>query len=204
MAVARAAAEEAGLPLYRYLGGVNARTLPVPMMNIINGGAHADNNLDIQEFMIIPAGAPSFAEALRMGAETFHALKALLKKRGLATAVGDEGGFAPNLGSNEEALETDPRGGPPGRLQARQGHLPRPRLPPRASSRPKAGVYELKAEKSARRTSAEMVAYYAALAKKYPRHLDRGRPRRGRLGGLEGADRRARREGRRSSATTSS
>ena len=106
VAVARAAAEEAGLPLYQYLGGVNARTLPVPMMNVINGGGHADNNLDIQEFMIIPAGAPSFAEALRMGAETFHQLKALLKKRGLVTAVGDEGGFAPNLRSNEEALET--------------------------------------------------------------------------------------------------
>jgi enolase len=105
LAVAKAAAEESDLPLYQYLGGVNARTLPVPMMNVINGGAHADNNVDIQEFLIIPAGAPSFAEALRMGAEIFHHLKATLKKKGLATSVGDEGGFAPNLPSNEAALK---------------------------------------------------------------------------------------------------
>jgi enolase len=167
VAVARAAAEEAGLPLYQYLGGVNARTLPVPMMNVINGGAHADNNLDIQEFMIIPAGAPSFSEALRMGAETFHQLKALLKKRGLVTAVGDEGGFAPNLGSNEEALETILEaarlaGCRPGKdlfvgIDAAASEF---------ATRP--GVYELKAEKKSRRTAAEMVDYYAALAKKYP------------------------------------
>ena len=105
MAAAKATAMELELPLYQYLGGVNAGVLPVPMMNIINGGAHADNNVDIQEFMIIPAGASSFAEALRMGAETFHALKGVLKKKGLQTAVGDEGGFAPNLRSNEEAME---------------------------------------------------------------------------------------------------
>ena len=105
LAVAKASADECGLPLYQYLGGVNARTLPVPMMNVINGGAHADNNIDIQEFMIIPAGAPSFSEALRMGTEIFHHLKAYLRKKGLATSVGDEGGFAPNLPSNEAALE---------------------------------------------------------------------------------------------------
>jgi enolase len=105
MAVARAAAEEAGLPLYRYLGGVGAMTMPVPMMNIINGGAHADNNLDVQEFMIVPFGAPSFAEALRYGAEVFHALKKLLRSRGLNTAVGDEGGFAPSVRNHEEAIE---------------------------------------------------------------------------------------------------
>ena len=105
MAVAKATAMELELPLYNYLGGINAKVLPVPMMNILNGGAHADNNVDIQEFMILPAGAPSFAEALRMGAETFHALKAVLKKKGLQTAGGDEGGFAPNLRSNEEAME---------------------------------------------------------------------------------------------------
>jgi len=104
MAAARAAALEVDLPLYRYLGGVNAKTLPVPMSNIINGGAHADNNVDIQEFMIMPLGAKSFKQALQMNAETFHALKAILKAKGLATSVGDEGGFAPNLGSNEEAL----------------------------------------------------------------------------------------------------
>lgn len=105
MAVARASAIELDIPLYRYLGGVNALTLPVPMSNIINGGAHADNNVDIQEFMAMPLGASSFREALRMNAETFHALKSILKKRGLATSVGDEGGFAPNLNSNEEALQ---------------------------------------------------------------------------------------------------
>ena len=106
MAVARAAAQELGVPLFRYLGGVAARELPVPMMNIINGGAHADNGLDIQEFMIMPVGAKSFHEALRMGAEIFHHLKALLKSKGLSTAVGDEGGFAPAVRSNEEALES--------------------------------------------------------------------------------------------------
>ncbi len=105
MAAARAAARAAEIPLYRHLGGINARILPVPMMNIINGGAHAANNLDIQEFMILPFGAPSLCEAVRMGAETFHTLKKLLKKEGLSTAVGDEGGFAPNLKSNEEAIE---------------------------------------------------------------------------------------------------
>jgi enolase len=105
LAVARAAAEEAGLPLYRYLGGVGAATMPVPMMNIINGGAHADNNLDVQEFMIVPFGAPSFSEALRYGAEVFHALKRLLHGRRLNTAVGDEGGFAPNVRNHEEAIE---------------------------------------------------------------------------------------------------
>jgi len=104
LACAKASAEALGLPLYRYIGGVNARTLPVPMMNILNGGKHADNNVDFQEFMVMPVGAPSFAEALRMGAETFHSLKSVLKKKGYNTAVGDEGGFAPNLKSNEEAI----------------------------------------------------------------------------------------------------
>ena len=105
MAVARAASEELGMPLYRYLGGSNAKTLPVPMMNILNGGEHADNNVDIQEFMVMPVGAGSWREALRMGAEIFHALKSVLSAKGLNTAVGDEGGFAPNLSSNEEALK---------------------------------------------------------------------------------------------------
>ena len=105
LATARAAADYSGLPLYRYIGGVNAKVLPVPMMNILNGGQHADNNVDIQEFMIMPVGAGSFAEALRMGAETFQALKAVLKSKGLSTSVGDEGGFAPNLDSNAEALD---------------------------------------------------------------------------------------------------
>ncbi len=105
MAVAKAAAAALGLPLYRYIGGTNARTLPVPMMNILNGGSHADNNVDFQEFMVMPVGAPNFAEALRMGAETFHSLKSVLKKKGYNTGVGDEGGFAPNLKSNDEAVE---------------------------------------------------------------------------------------------------
>ena len=105
MAVARASAEELGLPLFQYIGGVNAKQLPVPMMNILNGGEHADNNVDVQEFMILPVGAPSFKEGLRMGAEVFHSLKKVLGEKGLACGVGDEGGFAPNLGSNREALE---------------------------------------------------------------------------------------------------
>src|SRR5439155_13498314 len=105
LAVAHAAANSVGLPLYRYLGGTNAKYLPVPMMNILNGGKHADNNVDFQEFMIMPLGAPSFREGLRMGAEVFHQLKNVLKSRGLNTAVGDEGGFAPSLKSSDEALE---------------------------------------------------------------------------------------------------
>ena len=105
MAVARASAEELGLPLFQYIGGVNAKQLPVPMMNILNGGEHADNSVDVQEFMILPVGAPTFKEGLRMGAEVFHSLKKVLSERGLACGVGDEGGFAPNLGSNREALE---------------------------------------------------------------------------------------------------
>ena len=106
MAVAKAAAEEAALPLYRYIGGTNARTLPVPMMNILNGGAHADNKIDFQEFMVMPIGATTFSEGLRWGVEIFHTLKTVLKKKGYSTNVGDEGGFAPNIGSNEEAIET--------------------------------------------------------------------------------------------------
>jgi enolase len=106
MAIAKAAAEEASLPLFRYIGGTNAKTLPVPMMNILNGGAHADNKIDFQEFMVMPVGASSFSEGLRWGVEIFHALKSVLKKKGYSTNVGDEGGFAPNIGSNEEAIET--------------------------------------------------------------------------------------------------
>lgn len=106
MAVAKAAAQEAGLPLYRYIGGTNAKTLPIPMMNILNGGAHADNKIDFQEFMVMPVGATSFSEGLRWGVEIFHALKTVLKKKGFSTNVGDEGGFAPNIQSNEEAIET--------------------------------------------------------------------------------------------------
>lgn len=120
MAVARAAADALDLPLYVYLGGFNAKQLPVPMMNIVNGGAHADNNVDVQEFMVLPVGAPSFKEALRMGAEIFHNLKSVLKGKGLNTAVGDEGGFAPNFTSNEDALSSIIEAIEKDRLQARR------------------------------------------------------------------------------------
>ncbi len=165
MAAARAAAMEMDIPLYRYLGGTNARLLPVPMSNIINGGAHADNNVDIQEFMIMPLGAPCFCEALRMNAETFHALKAILHKKGMATSVGDEGGFAPNLATNEEALKVI--------VEAikKAGYTPGKdiyiALDPAASSFYKDGKYHLAAEKRTL-TSAEMVDYYEKLIDKYP------------------------------------
>lgn len=165
LAVARAASQALGLSLYRYLGGVNARYLPVPLMNVINGGRHADNNLDIQEFLIAPAGAPSFGEALRWGTEVFHALKAILRERGLQTAVGDEGGFAPHLGSNEEALAL--------LVEAvqRAGYVPGKEiffaLDVAASELYREGVYVFAGE-GKRRTSTEMVDYYAELAARYP------------------------------------
>jgi len=168
MAVAKATALELELPLYQYLGGVNAKVLPVPMMNILNGGAHADNNVDIQEFMILPAGATSFAEALRMGAETYHALKSVLKKRGLQTAGGDEGGFAPNLRSNEEAMEVILEG------IVHAGYTPGKDLfigIDAAASEfyaAKDGVYVLGAEKQPRKSAAEMIAFYTDWVNKYP------------------------------------
>lgn len=168
MAVAKATAVELELPLYNYLGGVNAKVLPVPMMNILNGGAHADNNVDIQEFMILPAGAASFAEALRMGAETFHALKAVLKKRGLQTAGGDEGGFAPNLRSNEEAMEAILEG----IVQA--GYTPGKDIfigiDAAASEFYSADekMYILGAEKNPKKTAEQMIAFYTEWVNKYP------------------------------------
>lgn len=166
MACAKAAAEECGLPLYRYLCGVFAHTLPLPMMNILNGGKHADNNVDIQEFMIMPAGAGSFKEALRMGAETFHALKKVLHDKGLNTAVGDEGGFAPNLKSNEEALEViikaiETAGYKPGDdiLIA---------LDVASSELYKDGFYYLNAESNPKKSAEEMIEYYTYLTSKYP------------------------------------
>ncbi|MEK6603337.1 MAG: phosphopyruvate hydratase [Nitrospirota bacterium] len=166
LAVAKAAADEAKLPLYRYLGGATAHELPVPLMNVINGGAHADNNLDIQEFMIVPVGAPTFAEALRMAAEVFHALKALLKKKSLNTAVGDEGGFAPNLGSNEEALALivqaiEAAGYAPGRDMALA-------LDAAASEFHENGRYVMKGEAQAQRSSEDMIKYYEGLLSRYP------------------------------------
>jgi enolase len=166
MAVAKAACEESGLPLYQYLGGTNAKELPLPMMNIINGGEHADNNVDIQEFMIMPAGADSFKEALRMGAEIFHALKKVLKDKGYNTAVGDEGGFAPDLKSNEEALEVimdaiKAAGYKPGTdvLLA---------LDVAASELYKHGKYVLENEQQKEKSAADMVEFYADLVERYP------------------------------------
>jgi enolase len=166
MAVAKAAAEEAGLPLYRYLGGVAANLLPVPFMNVINGGKHADNNLDIQEFMIVPLNAPSFQEALRMGAEVFHSLKKILKSKGLNTAVGDEGGFAPNLASNEEALKVlveaiEKAGYEPGKDVFLA-------MDAAASEFYKDGIYVMNAEKEPKKSSADLVGYYEDLVKRYP------------------------------------
>jgi enolase len=165
MAAARAAAEAHGLPLYRHLGGISARYLPVPMMNIINGGAHAANNLDIQEFMIVPVGAVSFADALRMGAETFHTLKNILKKKQLNTAVGDEGGFAPNLKSNEEAILLIMEA-----IQA-AGYEPGKQIglamDSAASEFFKDNKYVLKSE-DRMLSSEEMIDYYEDLLTKYP------------------------------------
>lgn len=163
LAAARAAARSLGLPLYRYLGGVNARRLPVPMMNILNGGKHADNNVDIQEFMIMPVGAPNFAEALRMGAEVFHHLKRVLKQKGLATAVGDEGGFAPNLGSNEEALEVIMEA--IGAAGYRPGEDVALALDAAATEFYKDGVYRLEGRDY---TAEELIAFYASLVERYP------------------------------------
>lgn len=163
MAVCRAAANEMGMPLYRYIGGCNAKELPVPMMNIMNGGAHADNNLDIQEFMIIPAGFKDFASALRAGTEIFHSLKSLLKKKGLNTAVGDEGGFAPNLKTNEEAISII--------IQAISdaGYKPGKdvfiALDVASSEFYEKGKYNFEGKKT---TSSELVSYYEKLVKKYP------------------------------------
>jgi len=165
LAVAKAAAEDANLPLYHYLGGPNAKELPVPMMNVLNGGAHADNNVDIQEFMIIPAGASSCTEAIRIGAEVFHNLKTVLKKKGYNTAVGDEGGFAPNLKSNEEAVQVI--------LEAIEmaGYKPGQDvflgLDAAASEFYENGVYDLKGE-GKKKSSEEMVAFYEEWIKRYP------------------------------------
>jgi enolase len=165
MAAARAAANAFGFPLYRYLGGINARYLPLPMMNIINGGAHAANNLDIQEFMIIPFGAKSIRQAVQMGAETFHQLKSILKSRGLSTAVGDEGGFAPDLESNEAAVQlivnaVESAGYKPGK-DIGIG------LDAAASEFYKKGKYILKSEKKSL-TAADMIDYYEDLINRYP------------------------------------
>ena len=166
MAVARAAAQSARLPLYAYLGGVGATRIPMPMMNILNGGKHAENSVDFQEFMAVPIGAPSFAEALRYGAETFHTLAKLLKSKGYATSVGDEGGFAPNLKSNEEACELivsaiEAAGYKPGKDIAIA-------LDPAASSFFSNGAYDLAKSKGGRKTSDEMIALWGKWIDAYP------------------------------------
>ncbi len=166
MAAARAAAAEYGLPLYRYLGGAGANTLPTPMMNILNGGAHADNNVDFQEFMVMPVGAPSFSEALRWGVEVFHTLKGVLKKRGYNTAVGDEGGFAPSVKSNVEAIEVV--------LEAIQqaGYKPGDEiaiaLDPAASEFYQDGKYVFKKSDKSAKSSDDMVRFWAKWVKDYP------------------------------------
>ena len=165
LAVARAAADDAGLPLYQYLGGPGARVLPVPFMNVLNGGAHADNGLDVQEFMLVPAGAGSFSEALRTGAEIFHALKKLLKDKGLSTGVGDEGGFAPSLGGTVEALDLVLR------AIERAGYRPGEdvllALDVAASELGEHGRYRLRADR-AEKSSDEMIALYESLLGRYP------------------------------------
>jgi enolase len=166
LATARAAANYQKLPLYRYLGGSNANTLPVPMMNIINGGAHADNNVDFQEFMIVPVGAGRFSEALRMGAEIFHTLKSVLKKKGYATSVGDEGGFAPNLKSNEEAIETIIEAIAQAGYQAGENVLLA--LDPAASEFYDGTSYVFKKSDRRKLGSDEMVSFWTDWAGKYP------------------------------------
>ncbi len=168
LATARAAAEELGMPLYRYVGGVNANTLPIPLMNILNGGAHADNKIDFQEFMIMPVGADTFSDALRMGVEVFHHLKAVLKKKKYSTNVGDEGGFAPEIGSNEEAIETvlaaiEAAGYKPGKdiyiaMDAASTEF----------YDEKAKVYHFHKSNGKKLKSEEMVDYWASWVKKYP------------------------------------
>ena len=166
LAAARAAAQDAGMPLYRYIGGVGASTLPVPMMNILNGGSHADNSIDFQEFMIMPTGASSFSEALRWGTEIFHHLKDVLKKKGFSTNVGDEGGFAPNIKSNEEAIQIV--------LQAIETAGYRPgedvfiAMDAAVSEFYEDGVYHFKKSTGDKLTSSQMVDYWADWVKKYP------------------------------------
>ncbi|MFH5881777.1 phosphopyruvate hydratase [Liberiplasma polymorphum] len=168
MAVARAASEYVGLPLYLYLGGFNAKDLPTPMMNIINGGSHADNNVDFQEFMIMPVGAPTFKEALRMGAEVFHALKSVLKDKGYNTSVGDEGGFAPNLSSNEEALEVIMESIKKAGYKAGEDVLLAMDVASSEFYNKEKKVYVLAGEGGKELSAAQLTDFYAALVEKYP------------------------------------
>ncbi len=166
LAIAKAAADCLGLPLFRYIGGINSNLLPVPMMNVLNGGKHADNNVDLQEFMIVPCGAETFSESLRRGVEIFHSLKSVLSGKRYSTAVGDEGGFAPELQSNEEALQLMMT------AVEKAGYRPGEdiyiALDPAASEFYKDGVYHLQAERNPEKSSQEMVEYYEKLCGKYP------------------------------------
>jgi len=166
LAIAKAAAASIGLPLYKYIGGDGANILPAPMMNILNGGAHADNNVDLQEFMIMPKGAGCFSESLRMGSEIFHTLKGILNKKHLSTAVGDEGGFAPDLSSNEEALELIMQAIEEAGYKAGKDIFIT--LDPAASSFYESGKYVLKAETPSNKNASDMVDFYAKLVSKYP------------------------------------
>jgi enolase len=168
LACSKATAQTLGIPLYRYIGGTNARTLPVPMMNILNGGKHADNNVDFQEFMAMPVGAPNFAEALRMGVETFHALKSVLKKKGYNTAVGDEGGFAPNLKSNDEAIEVILEA--INKTSYKVGDEVAIALDPASSEMflKDKNKYQFFKSDNSEKTSAEMVEYYEKWVNQYP------------------------------------
>jgi len=166
LAVAKAAADDTGLPLYRYIGGVNAKELPVPLMNILNGGKHADNNLDLQEFMIVPVGTDNVRDAIRMGAEVFHSLKGILHEKGYNTAVGDEGGFAPNLSSNEEAIQLIIRAIE--KAGFRPGEDMLIALDSASSEFYKDGKYYLKGERKEGRTSGDMISFYEELINKYP------------------------------------
>lgn len=168
LAVAKAAADEIGQPLFRYIGGSNAKELPLPMMNILNGGSHADNNVDIQEFMVMPTGASSFAEALRMGAEIFHSLKAVLQSRNCNTAVGDEGGFAPDLGSNEEAISVIIEAIQQAKYVPGEDVLLALDAASSEFYNRETGSYELKAEAQPTKSPEEMVDFYTELCEKYP------------------------------------
>ena len=166
LAVAKAAADDTGLPLYRYIGGVNAKELPVPLMNILNGGKHADNNLDLQEFMIVPVGTDNVRDAIRMGAEVFHSLKGILHEKGYNTAVGDEGGFAPNLSSNEEAIQLIIKAIEKSGFRPGEDMLIA--LDSASSEFYKDGKYYLKGERKEGRTSGDMISFYEELINKYP------------------------------------
>src|SRR6218665_144299 len=167
LAVARAAAQEAGMSLYKYVGGVGANTMPVPMMNILNGGSHADNLIDIQEFMVMPFGAPSFSEGLRWGTEIFHHLKSVLKSKGLSTNVGDEGGFAPNLGSNEEAIQVVMKAIEKAGFKAGEDVYIALDAASSEFYKSDSGLYVFESP-GEKRTSSEMVDFWADWCKKYP------------------------------------